>query len=126
MNDQLRKHKYAGIYLIIDLKNNKRYVGQSINIHNRIQEHIRNREGSVSYENVKPIFRSATPVERMIYKYGLSNLDWCVLEKVSDPKMLNRKERYWIKVLRTSNKKYGYNVSKAPYRRRLKKSSLVK
>ena len=77
-----------GIYKITNLKNQLCYIGQSVNITRRWQDHKKNafNEKDHSYN---------TPLYRAIRKYGLESFLFEVIEECSTPE-LNEKERYWI------------------------------
>ena len=91
------------IYLITNLENQKRYVGQTVNtILHRWRDHV-----DEAYEGNK----SNSLLHRAIIKYGASSFSIEQLEECQD-KDLNEKEKYYIKeydTYYTHNK--GYNMS---------------
>lgn len=89
-----------GIYAIRNLKNNKIYIGQSTNIERRFREH-KNRGFFTEYE---------TPIYKAFRKYGLENFSFEVLEEAEQSK-LNEKEIFYIKIYRSNEKKFGYNLT---------------
>lgn len=93
-----------GIYCIVNLINNKRYVGQSINIENRIRSHIKTSKQNNCNSINNPLYRA-------IRKHGIINFETEVLEECSVSE-LNGKEVFWIKELKTQDNKYGYNILK--------------
>lgn len=84
-----------GIYKLTNLKNNKIYIGQSINIKNRWNQH----------KNIK----NNTVISRAIFKYGWDNFKKEVIEYCKK-KELNEKEIYWINFYNCLIPR-GYNVS---------------
>lgn len=96
------KYDFAGIYQILNLSDGKKYIGQAQNILKRIQEHRRRRNGVFCYPE--------TFLYKAIKKYGWENFAFSVLEKVSNNELLNERERFWIKILKTNDRKYGYNI----------------
>lgn len=84
-----------GIYKITCKKNNKSYIGQSINIEHRIKEH-KSCEGESLIHNA-------------IKKYGIENFTFEVLEECS-LSQLDEKECYWINFFDSYNN--GYNLTK--------------
>ena len=85
-----------GIYKITNKINNKVYVGQSINIAKRWEEHI-------YYSQEED-----TALKKAFKKYGISNFSFEVLEECSKEE-LNEKETYWIKYYNSYEN--GYNMT---------------
>ena len=83
---------HCGIYLITNTINGKYYVGQSVDILNRWQQHEYAEAKSLLYEEIK--------------KYGLINFIFRVLEECS-PRELDEREYFWINELNTYED--GYN-----------------
>lgn len=88
-----------GIYMILNLKNKKRYIGLSTKIEERFQFHKKRLKLS-SHRNKHLQFSWN--------KYSEENFIFVVLEecKVSE---LQNKEKYWINHFQTFNAKFGYN-----------------
>lgn len=84
--------KCPGIYLIKNIINDKCYVGQSINIYNRIKAHIYNY--TCAHFKTKHLYAA-------INKYGLENFEFTVLEIVeincNTARNLNKLEVSYIK-----------------------------
>lgn len=85
-----------GIYLITNNLNNKKYVGQSLDIEDRWKRHIRDSK------------KSDFVIYRAIRKYGIENFSFEVLEECAADE-LNEKEIYWVDKLGTYNN--GYNMT---------------
>ena len=85
----------TGIYKITNQINNKVYIGQSIHIERRWQEHCRPSASSIISEAIK--------------KYGIDNFTFEIIEKC-DENDLNARESYWINFFQ-SLVPNGYNVS---------------
>lgn len=93
----------AGIYGIINKINNKIYIGKSINIYNRIKQHIilLNKE---SLDENRYLINSWK-------KYGRENFEYIVIEYLEkDENLLKEKELYWIDYYNSTNKEFGYNL----------------
>lgn len=84
----------VGIYKITNLINQKSYIGQSIHIERRWQEHCRPSASSI--------------IAKAIRKYSQENFSFEVLEEC-DINELNQKEAYYIAFFNTVVP-YGYNV----------------
>lgn len=98
-----RDLKKCGIYAIINKTNNKMYIGKSINIYERIRQHI-------NYLNKK----SKNENRYLIHswkKYGRENFEYKVLEYTEkNDIILKEKELYYINLYNTLNRNYGYNL----------------
>jgi group I intron endonuclease len=86
-----------GIYKITNRKNGKIYIGQSINIKKRFQEHKNCKENRPLYKAFK--------------KYGINNFDFeviCECEK----KDLDKLEKQYIRKYKSNISGIGYNLTK--------------
>jgi hypothetical protein len=82
-----------GIYKITNKVNGHCYVGQSIDIDNRIKSHI------VTIDNTNaPSYNY--PLYRAIRKHGIKNFEFEVLEIVPQEDDLTARELYWYKKLK--------------------------
>ena len=91
----------CGIYIIKNDINDKVYIGQSINIHKRIQEHFWKSECSkdVSYNSA---------LHAAIRKYGKEHFYYEVLEEC-DASQLDEREKEYIKQYNSISPN-GYNI----------------
>ena len=90
----------CGIYSIENIVNNKKYIGQSININNRWCHHrvdLNNGTHANCY------------LQKSWNKYGEQNFKFEILEECSKDK-LDERERYYIDLYNTTNIDYGYNL----------------
>ena len=85
-----------GIYCWTNKINNKKYIGQSIDIERRRQQHI---YGAGKY---------TTKISMALYKYGLHNFTFEILE-TCDANELDVREQYWIDYY--DSIKNGYNIT---------------
>lgn len=99
----------CGIYKVTNKLNGKIYIGKSIDIKRRWQEHIR--ESNVCSDKwilndrgVRTYFHSA------IRKYGEDNFIWEIIEEC-DEEQLNEKEKYWIQQFQSNTSALGYNMT---------------
>lgn len=92
----------SGIYHIINLVNNKVYVGGSCNLNERKNLHnslLRRKKHHSIY------------LQRAYNKYGKSNFKFIVIEYTdADEGILLSREQYWIDYYNSSNKLFGYNM----------------
>ena len=88
----------SGIYKITNKRNGKVYIGQSINIEERLKAHQRTKD--------------TTLIHMAIQNEGKENFYYEILE-VCEPieSLLNEKEIYWIAYFNANNKDYGYNMT---------------
>lgn len=91
-----------GIYKITNTKNQKVYIGKSIDIERRWKEHIRHSKDEFSKE--KP------PIHRAINKYGVDAFEFQIIEEC-DIEILNNREVYYITFYKSNDKNKGYNIT---------------
>lgn len=84
------------IYMITNLVNQKRYIGQTIRFKDRMWEH----------END---MRSRSAINAAIHKYGTDNFKVTILEELDDKNLLNEREEYRINHFGTFGKEYNKN-----------------
>lgn len=89
----------SGIYTITNKFNNKIYIGQSINCNLRLRQHY-NKLATNKHHNLY--------LQNAWNKYGEDNFKFEILEEC-DEKFLISQEHYWCNILKTHDKKYGYN-----------------
>ena len=85
------------IYKIINLINNKIYIGQSVNMKHRWEQHV-----SSSKHNPKNV------IDKAIKKYGEENFS---IEKIETVENYNEREKYWIQKFNSINPSIGSNVA---------------
>lgn len=88
-----------GIYKITNKINNHCYIGQSIHIEKRFQEH--KLKYNWERESKKPLYLA-------FQKYGLENFSFEIIEEC-DPAFLDIREQYWINYYDSYH--HGYNVT---------------
>lgn len=91
----------SGIYMIINLVNNKFYIGSSIDTYHRMLSHIsllkRNKHDNVHLQN-------------SFNKYNIGNFIWVIIEQVDNYNNLLIKEQYWLDLLDACNQDIAYNM----------------
>ena len=94
-----------GIYKITNKINNQCYIGQSLNIEKRWNNHkVASTNPSDSSYNY--------PLYRAFRKYGIDNFTFEILEEC-EQKFLNDREEYWINYF--DSYKNGYNQTNGGY-----------
>ena len=85
------------IYKIVNNINGKVYIGQTKHsLSKRIAGHIRD---------------NSTPVQKALNKYGLESFAIFVIDHADSKAVIDEKERYWIRVLKSNQRAYGYNMT---------------
>ena len=105
LGEKLIPTKIAGIYLLTNLINNKKYIGKSINIRDRLSHH----KTAVRYGGI-----GASYVHRAIRKYGIENFSAQLLELIPEEKyqeISSEREQYWIKCYNSNDNDQGYNLT---------------
>jgi bifunctional DNA-binding transcriptional regulator/antitoxin component of YhaV-PrlF toxin-antitoxin module/predicted GIY-YIG superfamily endonuclease len=92
----------SGIYMITNIVNYKKYIGSSINLHDRCNKH------KAQLKNNK---HHNFHLQNAWDKYGEENFKFEIIELVSDKEKLIEREQYWIDKLDTSNQLKGYNLN---------------
>jgi group I intron endonuclease len=90
-----------GIYLIYNIINGIKYVGSSVDIKERWNEHIRFLNKNCHCNN---------KLQNSWNKYGRNNFTFDILE-LCDKNILLDKERYWINYFKSNVRNIGYNIS---------------
>lgn len=90
-----------GIYKIQNKLTGKIYIGQSVNIERRWQNHI-----YFAYLNSDKNKSYNYPLYKDIRDFGKNNFEFSIIEEC-DPKLLNEREIYWISFF--NSYKDGYN-----------------
>ena len=85
------------IYKIVNNINGKIYIGQTKHsLSKRIAGHIKD---------------NSTPVQKALNKYGLESFTIFVIDHADSKAVIDEKERYWIRVLKSNQRAYGYNMT---------------
>jgi len=91
----------SGIYLIINLQNNKFYVGSAVNVKKRKNKHL---------QQLRKNNHDNSYLQYSFNKYGESNFVFTLIEDVPDKNNLTIREQYWIDTLDACNKNIAYNI----------------
>ena len=108
----------SGIYTIINRLTNQVYVGQTVNLTKRKEEHFRRlRKGKHFNQHLQNSFT----------KYGESAFEFEMLD-VCQEEYLNSMELYWMNMLQATNRKFGFNMSAGSHdgKRRLSEATKQK
>ena len=93
------KDKISGIYCIRNIENDKRYIGQSIDIHDRWRRHISELTNGKHHND---------HLQKSWNKYGGDSFQFDVLEECPEDQLDDR-ERFYIDVYNTMDGDFGYN-----------------
>ena len=93
--------KLIGVYLIANIKNNKMYVGSSIDLISRKSHH---------FQHLRKNIHGNKHLQSSYNIYGEENFTWSILEYLPSKENLLIKEQYWIDKLNVCNPKIGYNM----------------
>lgn len=88
------------VYCLTNCKNNKRYIGITNKVRQRINQHV------VSYNK-----GSKQYIHKALNHYGVDNFTFEILEIVDSREKLNLREVYYIKKYNTTDLKLGYNLT---------------
>lgn len=96
--------KITGIYKIENLINHKVYIGQSVDIINRLNGHLSKRkiDGEYRFTEKNPHLRKS------LEKYRAENFSFEVLKETQD---LNYWEIFLIQIYHSYDRNFGYNIS---------------
>lgn len=104
----IERLKLSGVYAILNILNEKVYVGSAIHLYRRWRDHK---------SNLKINKSNCLLLQRAWNKYGEENFIFVVLELVEDQTKLVEIETSWIKRLDSSNVELGYNILPTGYSR---------
>lgn len=95
----------SGIYKILNLANNKFYVGSALNLNSRFRQH------RLNLEQNKHINKH---LQASFNKYGAHSFEFHILEVVENAtkELLEAREQYWLDCTKCYNKEIGYNKRK--------------
>lgn len=95
--------RVSGIYAILSLATQKIYIGNSVHIYKRRERHF----GDLKYGIHGNIY-----LQRHVKKYGLDDLDFCILEQLPpDKQLLDEREKFWISFYQSHVDKNGFNLN---------------
>lgn len=97
-----KEDDYSGIYKITNIANNRVYIGQSINVNERLKNHKQALKGGY-HENLY--------LQNSWNKYGIENFLFESIESCPQNDLLNR-ENYWMNHYGSYLRKQGYNIIK--------------
>lgn len=90
-----------GIYKIQNINDKKVYIGQSVNVKNRLRDHVKSAVGISTIANQL--------VHEAMAEEGIENFTFYLVDKCSRDK-LNDREKYWIDYYKSNE--WGYNRTK--------------
>lgn len=100
----LNNDKNIGIYTIFNNKNNKQYIGQTIDFIKRKSDHL---------TSLRTINHHSPHLQAAYNKYGEQYFEIRLIENCAIDK-LDERELYWINFYKTIDNKFGYNIRLDP------------
>src|SRR5271157_5525866 len=97
----MAKVKTSGIYKILNIANNKFYIGRSKDIDGRWRQH-KSKLNLNKHPNEH--------LQNAWDKYGKSNFAITIVETVKETNLIER-EQYWLDTLRPYDRGVGYNIN---------------
>lgn len=95
----------SGIYYIKCLINNKFYIGSAIDVKSRIKRHFR---------DLKKGIHHSKHLQKAWNLYGEINFTNGIFEEISTTSNLLVREEYWINMLLTYKREFGFNIKQNP------------
>lgn len=92
-----------GIYKITTKHNSKSYIGSSDNVEKRLNCHLSRLKRNVHH---------SAYLQAVYNKHGKENLEFSIIEVLSDNNDKIIKEQFWMDHFQSYNKDFGYNMSK--------------
>lgn len=89
----------SGIYKIVNNITNRVYIGHSVDVASRIETHAKRGVGSIA--------PTASPLYKDMWKYGVENFSFFLIEEVKDDAERRAREKFWIEYY--GGMDYGYN-----------------
>lgn len=102
----MKQENICGIYLIENIINHRKYVGQSINISKRWKIHL-DRYNRAGKEYDKVLYKA-------FRKYGIENFKFSIIEECPQEK-LNERELYWIRYYNAFHNGYNCSEDEQPF-----------
>jgi group I intron endonuclease len=100
MSTYIHLPEVSGIYQIVNNTTEKRYVGYASNIRQRLKGHVSDLSLKKHANNY---------LQKAWDKHGQNDFTFLVIEECCK-EALCLKEDYWVKILKTTNEYYGYNI----------------
>lgn len=90
-----------GIYKIINVINNKIYIGSAINLYKRMHNHIHQLKNGIHHSR---------HLQRLWDKYGEKSFKFYILEYIEDKNKLIEREQHWMDYYNSYDINLGYNI----------------
>lgn len=108
MKTNVKHEGVAGIYCIRNIVNNKVYIGKSVNIRQRIYNHI----GGL---NSKDKRRENEYFINSWWKYNKENFEYFILEVIDKDidnfeEIMKNRELFWMDIYKSTFSEFGYNL----------------
>lgn len=91
-----------GVYAIVNITNNKFYIGSSGHILRRFSQHRIDLKNNVNHSFF---------LQRAVNKHGIDNFDFKIIEVVPSVDNLKEREQYWLDFYKPFLREFGYNTN---------------
>jgi len=91
----------VGIYKITNLKNNLIYIGSTVNLYRRKNEHLKELRNNKHHN---------AHIQNSFNKYGEDIFEFTIQDIVFDLEFLIEREQFWIDFYKSNDKTIGYNI----------------
>lgn len=96
-----RPSQNIGVYKITNIKNNKLYIGSSINIRKRWREHRKDLNNNIHH---------SVYLQRSWNRHGSDSFVFEIIELVNNKKLVISREQFWLDNLKPFERDRGYNM----------------
>ena len=105
------------IYAVRCKENGRIYVGCSKNVDSRLKGHFSQLENGEKTQRVGQNSRDATQWQKDYDKFGRDAFQCYLLERAISEDQKDIREAYWIRLYRTTDPRFGYNIKLPGFRK---------
>jgi len=98
--EPVKKGKHSAIYKIINIANNKIYIGSSVDVMKRYNGHLEDLNNNKHRNQL---------LQRAYNKYGKNSFEFTILLYLNKDSLIEKEQEY-IDLYQATNRKYGFNI----------------